>query len=121
MNSDPRFQLSPETKILSKRNESKPNPNFWFSKDIHDYSLHRHFIKPTCNPFKTIETNDNDEEFHEDGVDYIDYYLEINHEDIENLDCFTDDEDEEDYEEYPDGPSDSDSGDEANDWMFERY
>ena len=120
MNSDTRFQLAPETKILPRRNESKPDPHFWFSKDIHDYSFYRHFIQPTCDPFKPIEPTENDEEFHEGG-DYIDYYLEINHEDIENIGCFTDDEDNEDYEAYPDGHSDSDSGDEANDWMFERY
>ena len=119
MNSDTRFQLSPETMILPKRNETKPDPNYWFSKDIDDYSLHRHFIKADCDPFKPIEETD-DEEF-VGSADYIDYYLEINHEDIENLNSFTDDEDNQDYEIPEYGPSDSDSGDEANDWMFERY
>ena len=118
MNTDSRFQLAPETMILPKRNVSKPNPNYWFSKDIDEYSFYRHFIKPNSNPFKPIENKD-DEEF-VGSTDYSDYYLEINHEDIENLNSFTDDEDNEDYE-VEDGPSDSDSGDEANDWMFERY
>tara|TARA_Y100000591_G_scaffold332395_1_gene369529 strand:- start:1430 stop:1801 length:372 start_codon:yes stop_codon:yes gene_type:complete len=123
MNTDSRFQLAPETMILPKRNDSKPDPNFWLSKDIDDYSFYRHFIEPSSNPFKPIEPKDEDEDENGPigGADYIDYYLEINHEDIENLDSFTDDEDNEDYEAYIDGPSDSDSGDEVNDWMFERY
>ena len=120
MNSDSRFQLAPETMIIPKRNQSKPDPNFWLSKDIDDYSFYRHFIEPDSNPFKPIESSGDD-----DGpigsADYIDYYLNINHEDIENLDAFTDDEDNEDYEVLADGASDSDSADEANDWMFERY
>ena len=120
MNSDTRFQLAPETKILPKRNDSKPNPNFWFSKDIDDYSFYRHFIEPDSNPFKPIEPKD-DDDGPIGGEDYIDYYLNINHEDIENLDAFTEDEDDEDYDIPVEGASDSDSVDEVNDWMFERY
>ena len=122
MNSDTRFQLAPETMIIPKRNESKPDPNFWLSKDIDDYSFYRHFIEPDSNPFKPINPKDYDEDDGPiGGADYIDYYLNINHEDIENLDAFTDDDDNEDYDIPIEGISDSDSADEVNDWMFERY
>ena len=120
MNSDERFQLAPETMIIPKRNKSKPDPNFWLSKDIDDYSFYRHFIEQDSNPFKPIEPKD-DEDGPIVGADYIDYYLNINHEDIENLGAFTDEEDDEDYDIPVEGASDSDSADEVNDWMFERY
>ena len=122
MNSDPRFQLAPEKMILPKRNKCKPDPNFWISKDIDDYSLLRHFIKGDPKPFKLIDIEDKDNTDFVGSVDYIDYYLNINHEDIENMDAFTDDEEDyEDYDNLGEGASDTDSGDEANDWMFERY
>ena len=122
MNSDPRFQLAPEKMIIPKRNKGKPNPNFWLSKDIDDYSLLRHFIKGDPKPFKLIDIKDKDNTEFVGSTDYIDYYLNINHEDIENMDAFTDDEEDyEDYDNLGEGVSDTDSGDEANDWMFERY
>ena len=86
-------------------------------KDVDPYSLYYYLVGPSSDPFKPIVNNSNHEIMNND---YSDYYLEINHMDIENQDSFTDDDDYE-YDDQNEEISDSDSGDEVNDWMFERY
>ena len=112
MSSSPKFQMSTK----SNNSSSKDLKSWIMDKDVDPYSLYYYLVGPSSDPFKPIVNNSNDEIMNND---YSDYYLEINHMDIENQDSFTDDEYE--YDGQNEEISDSDSGDEENDWMFERY
>ena len=108
MSSSPKFQMSSKstktssksTKTSSKQNDSsskstnsssKDLKSWIMDKDVDPYSLYYYLVGPPSHPFshpfKPIINNDNKFQ----NNDYDDYYLEINHMDIENQDSFTDD------------------------------